>query len=276
MSRWTRAKVLFFAGTVAAIANNFERAARHLSHAEHLFRTDPPAAPVREGRHDDLAEVSYLRCVVDRMRMRDSSVFNEARHRLARLAELAQKDSFEYARLMSESGSLFLMRYFNLRFGIEDSTEAGVPDAMIKRSKSFFDEARRASMSVRERRLVDRSLIRALDTQIHTNSICWHIVESGFFDGRTPQLQSDVVTSLGILENVSGRAMQDDHIIGFWEKVANWLTAPPQRRTEEAANVATFCNASLLALKTLGAEHQAPTDAVVFSFVADRASALKS
>ncbi|MEA2773826.1 MAG: hypothetical protein QOD93_6788, partial [Acetobacteraceae bacterium] len=155
MSRWTRAKVLFFAGTVAAIANNFERAARHLSHAEHLFRTDPPAAPVREGRHDDLAEVSYLRCVVDRMRMRDSSVFNEARHRLARLAELAQKDSFEYARLMSESGSLFLMRYFNLRFGIEDSTEAGVPDAMIKRSKSFFDEARRASMSVRERRLVD-------------------------------------------------------------------------------------------------------------------------
>jgi hypothetical protein len=271
MRRWPRQKVLFFAGTVAAVANNFERAARLLLHTVQLLRANAPtSSKVLEGRPNDLDEVLYLQCVVDRMRMHDEAVFNDARRRLDLLADSTPRGSFEYARALSEEGSLFLMRYFNVKFDIEKGASVDVADAMVERSKACLDQAQRASLSARKRRAVDLSLIRALDTQIHTNTIGWHVVRSGFFDGHVRQIK-DIETSLGILENGRGDLLRDDHIVGFWERVGSWLIASPERRAEKASEVAEFCHSGLRALAALGAEYQAPSDSVVFKFVAERA-----
>jgi hypothetical protein len=264
MREWPRAKAVFFAGMVAAVANNFERAARQLAHAQQLAANAPASGSGR--RRVDVNEISYLQCVVDRMRMRDEATFKNARRRLDRLADAVPKTSFEYARAMSEQGSLFLMRYFNLRFGVEQNDGADIQD-MFSRSRLYLDQARRASSTmVRER----KDLVQALDTQIHTNTIAWQIVRSGFFEEHSNQVK-DVETSLGILDNVSDDPEDQDYIVGFWEKVARWLTAPPDRRREAASKVAAFCRSRLQDLATLGDEYQAPTDKIVFLFVAKRA-----
>ena len=123
---------------------------------------------------------------------------------------------------------------------------------------------------VRARKAVDFHLVQELDKQIHTNTIALRIVQSGFFEGHAPQVR-DVETSLGILENVSDDPEEQDHIVGFWEHLARWLTASPDRRRAEAVSVRDFCRSGLQALKDLGSEYQAPTDAPVFRFVAERA-----
>ncbi len=263
LQRWPREKVVFFAGMVAAVANNFERANRLLSHAEQLCRDRSPTP-------SELDEILYLHCVVDRMRMCDEQVFNSARRRLDQLIERTPPDSFEYARALSEAGSLRLMRYFNVRFDVEKGAPAGVAEAMIERSKERLDQARRASAGAQAARVVGLPLIRTLDSQIHTNMIAWHVVRSGFFDGQLRQI-GDIDTSLDILENISGN-LRGDHIIGFWERVGSWLIAPPDQRAERARDVAEFCRSSLQDLQALGAEYQAPTDAIVFKFVAERAA----
>lgn len=264
MRNWPRAKALFFAGMVAAVANNFERATRQLEHARQLAANAPVSGSGR--RRVDVNEILYLQCVVDRMRMRDESAFIDVRRRLDRLVKAAADDSFARARAMSEQGSLFLMRYFNLKFSVEPNDGADLQD-MVQRSRIYLDQARRASsMIARER----KDLVQALDSQIHTNTIAWQIVRSGFFEGRSNQVK-DVETSLGILENMSDDPEDQDHIVGFWERLARWLTAPPDRRRAEAKFVAEFCRSRLRGLETLGEEYQAPTDAIVFQFVADRA-----
>jgi hypothetical protein len=268
MQGWPRAKVLFFAGMVAAVANNFERASRHLAHAQQLAESTPASAA--RGARVDANEISYLHCVVDRMRMRDKPAFLDVRRRLDRLAKAAPDGTFEHARALSEQGSLFLMRYFNLMFDVEQANHADVPE-MVDKSRICLDRARRASM-VRGRNAAEFHLIQALDTQIHTNTIALRIVQSGFFEGHAFQVK-DVDTSLGILENVSDDPEEQDHIVGFWENLARWLTAPPDRRGEAAATVAVYCRSKLRGLKTLGDEYQAPTDAIVFKFVAERAEA---
>ncbi|RXH07625.1 hypothetical protein EAS56_31765 [Bradyrhizobium guangzhouense] len=266
MAKWPRAKALFFAGMVAAVANNFDRAARQLEHAQQLSANAPVNGPGK--RQVDVNEIAYLQCVVDRMRMREESTFKDARRRLERLAESLPKASFEYARAMSERGSLFLMRYFNLRFCVERSDGADLQD-VLSRAQNYLDQARRASATiVRER----KDLVQGLDTQIHTNTIALQIVRSGFFDERQNQVK-DVETSLGILENVSDDPEGQDYIVGFWENVARWLTAPPDRRREAASSVAAFCRSRLQDLESLPREYQAPTDAIVFLFVAKRAEA---
>lgn len=271
MRRWPRQKALFFAGTVAAVANNFDRAAGLLSHTVQLLRanTPTPSKPI-EGRPNDLDEVLYLQCVVDRLRMCDEAVFDGARRRLDRLIDSAHRGSFEYARALSEEGSLYLMRYFNVKFDIEKGASVGVAEAMVERSKVRLEQAQRASLKARARR-VDLPLIQALDTQIHTNTIAWHVVRSGFFDGHVRQIK-DFDTSLDILENVRSTLRGGDHIIGFWESVGSWLIAPPEQRADRAKEVADFCHSRLRALKALGAEYQAPADFIVFSFVAEQAS----
>jgi hypothetical protein len=279
MSRWNRCKVLFFAGAVAAVVNNFERAARHLAHAEDLWRREfgesGPSAGARAGerRQFELAEISYLRCVVDRLRMRDKKLFENVRRRLRRLATAAPKDSFEHARAMAETGTLLLMRYFNVRFGIEVGASTGTSAEMVEESWRFLDEARRVSSLVRKRRAADIELLKALDAQIHTNTIALHVVQSGFFEGGAVPLRAGVDTSLGILENVTGEALRRDHIIGLWDRIASWLTAPAAQRSSKATELAQFCKSRLHALSDLGADYQAPSDAPVFSFIADRAAA---
>jgi hypothetical protein len=276
MSRWHRSKVLFFAGAVAAVANNFERAARHLSHAEHLLRTelagsDPPGSGTAKRRRLELGEISYLRCVVDRLRMRDQKLFDETRRRLRRLVADVPKDSFEYARAMAESGSLLLMRYFNIRFAVEKGAPAGTAAECVHESQRFLDVARHASSVVQRRRTADSELLKVLDAQIHTNTIACHVVQSGFFEGGAAPLRDSVDASLGILENVGGEALDRDHIIGLWDRMAIWLKAPAARRPTEAAGLARFCKSRLHALSKLGDDYQAPSDSLVFEFIAERA-----
>jgi hypothetical protein len=266
MMDWPPAKTLFFAGMVAAVANNFERASRQLEHAQQLAAVAPASGSAK--RRFDVHEISYLQCVVDRMRMRDESIFKEVRRRLEGLVKGASEESFERARALSEQGSLFLMRYFNLRFGVELNDRADIHD-LVSRAQHYLDEARRASSRLGRER---NDLVRALDIQIHTNTIGMQIVRSGFFDGR-PTPVKDVDTSLGVLENMRDDPEDQDHIVGFWEQLAHWLAAPPGRRREEAASVAKFCRSGLKGLETLGDEYQAPTDAPVFRFVAERAEA---
>jgi hypothetical protein len=223
--------------------------------------------------------------------MKDKKLFDEARKRLKRLVDSAPKDSFEHARALAESGSLLLMRYFNVRFDIEDDkpantgskattvsnstimSKATIMNNMIEKSKRHLDQARHVSSIVRERRAAKFELIQALDAQIHTNTIAWYVVQSRFFDGITEPLSEPVVTSLGVLENVADEAIRRDHIIGLWGRIANWLTAPAEKRLSRAAEVAGYCQTRLRALNILGVDYQAPSDAPVFSFIAERAAA---
>ena len=91
------------------------------------------------------------------------------------------KNSFEYARGVAETGALRLMRCLNIRFGIEDGSGATAAE-MVADARHFLDEARRTSSLTLQRKGPDSFLLPALDTQIHTNLIAWHVLHSRFFN----------------------------------------------------------------------------------------------
>jgi hypothetical protein len=278
MKGWARHKVLFFAGSVAAVANNFERAMRHLSLAEESGRSDltadqAPDAPVSDAIARELAEISYLRCVVNRLSMRDGSGFNHTRERLKALRRAAPRGSFERARAMSEMGSLLLMRYFNVQFDIETGAAPGTTTTMVERAKPSLEDALQLVQQLLKRQDQDPALMGELVSQVHTNRICWYVINSGFFDRRSTPFPDAVRDSLYALEEAAGERLESDHIIGLWGQVGSWLTAPPTRRGDMALEVAKFCRSRLQALEAMGADYQAPVDAKVFAFVAERASA---
>lgn len=275
-----RYRVLFLAGTIAALANHFELAARHLARASALLRSTTEHRNVSSSARD-LAEIAYLRAVVDRMRMRSYRDYRHAEERLRTIAASSAAGSFAWARATSEIAALHLMQFYNARFEIAaPPKEEAAPlhlKSLAARAGEELATLRQKLPDLRRAAAAEPPLMRALEMQVHANTLCWAVATSGFFtSGRQGVISMPGVASgsLQALESLSIASGDEDFIVGLWQLVALWLLEQPNNQSHEAARrLHTYCVDRLAAVNAISAEFRPPADAEVLRFVRNETAA---
>lgn len=111
---------------------------------------------------------------------------------------------------------------------------------------------------------LDRVFIRRLSEQIHTNTLCWAVADSGFFGRDTRQLDSSAEISIRVLRAQAIRPDGGDHIVGIWQMTAEWLAAKGDERRKKAKELRHFCEKRIPELVLLGREYRALGDLELF------------